>query len=66
MTLRNAAFLALIGTLLITALQAFHLILNILNVARGLVPAVDLFSSLLYTFGWFTLLVFFLAFYRKS
>jgi hypothetical protein len=46
--------------------QAFHLILNILNILRGLVPAMALFASLLYTFAWFTLAVFFFVQYKNQ
>ena len=66
MTLRNAALLALIGTILTTALLAFDLILNVLNVLRGLVPAVALFSSLIYAFGAFSVAVFFFVFYKAQ
>jgi hypothetical protein len=45
MTLKNAALLALIGTILITALLVWPFVFNVLNVLRGLVPAVMLFSS---------------------
>jgi hypothetical protein len=50
MTLKNAAFLAFVAMALATALLAFDLIENVLNVVRGLVPAVKVFSSLIYTF----------------
>jgi len=65
MTLKDAAFLALIGTLLVTVLQAYHLALDILNIVRGLVPAVALVSVLIYTFAWFTLAVFFFKFHKS-
>ena len=64
MTLKNAALLALIGTLFVTALLLFNLIFDILNVAQGLIPAVKLFSSLIYTFGAFTVTVFFFVFHK--
>lgn len=66
MTLKNAAFLALIGTIFATALLVWDLIFNVLNVVRGLVPAVTLFSSLLYTFGAFSVAVFFYVFHRAQ
>lgn len=66
MTLKNAALLALIGTILATALLAFDLIRNILNVVQGLVPAVALFSSLIYAFGAFCLAVFFFIFHKTQ
>ena len=48
MTLKNAALLALIGTTLMTALLVWDFVFNVLNLLRGLVPAVTLFSSFIY------------------
>lgn len=64
MTLRGAALLAFIGTLLITALLTWTLILNVVNVLRGVEAPVVLFSSLIYAFGSFTLAVFFYMFHK--
>ena len=64
MTLKNAALLALIGTTLATVLLAWDFIVTVLNVARGLVPAVMLFSSLIYAFGALSVAVFFFVFHR--
>jgi len=66
MTLKNAALLALIGTALITALLAWDLIVNVLNVGRGLAPAVILFSSIIYAFGALSVAVFFFVFHRAQ
>lgn len=66
MTLKNAAFLALVGTVLATALLAFDLIENLLNVLRGLVPAVKVFSSLIYAFAAFSVAVFFFVYHRAQ
>jgi hypothetical protein len=66
MTLKSAALLALIGTILLTALLTWDFILNVLNVARGLVAAVVLFSSLIYAFGAFSVAVFFYVFHRTQ
>jgi hypothetical protein len=66
MTLKNAALLALIGTVLMTALLLWNFALTLLNVLRDLVPAVTLFSSLLYAFGCFTVMVFFFVFHRRQ
>jgi hypothetical protein len=60
MTLKNAALLALIGTILMTVLLVWTFVFNVLNALRGLVPAVTLFSSFLYAFGCFSVAVFFL------
>ena len=64
MTLKNAALLALVGTILVTVLLAFDLIRNILNVVQGLVPALTLFLSLIYAFGAFSLAAFFFVFHK--
>jgi hypothetical protein len=66
MTLKNAALLALIGTILMTALQVWQFVFNFLNLLRGLVPAVMLFSSFIYAFGCFSVMVFFFVFHRTQ
>jgi hypothetical protein len=66
MTLKNAALLALIGTVLMTALLLWNFALTLLNVLRDLVPAVTLFSSLIYAFGCLTVTVFFFVFHRAQ
>ena len=60
MTLKTAALLALIGTILMTALLMWTFFLTFLNVLRDLVPVVTLFSSFIYAFGCFSVAVFFL------
>jgi hypothetical protein len=66
MTLKNAALFALIGTILITTLLIWDLIFNLLNVMRGLVPAMMLLSSLIYPFGAFSVAVFFFVFHNAQ
>ena len=66
MTLKSASLLALIGTVLVTVLLVWDLIVNVLNVGRGLVPAVILFSSLIYTFGALSVAVFFFVFHKAQ
>ena len=66
MTLKNAALLALIGTILMTALLVWTLVLTFLNVLRDLVPAVTLFQSFIYAFGCFSVAVFFYVFHRAQ
>jgi hypothetical protein len=56
MTLKNAALLALIGTILMTALLLWTFVYTFLNLLRGLVPAVSLFSSFIYAFGCFSVI----------
>jgi len=64
MALKNAALLALIGTLLLTILLVAGLILDVLNVARGLVPATKMLSSLIHSFAASALTVFFYVFHK--
>jgi hypothetical protein len=66
MTLKNAALLALIGTILMTAFLLWMFVVTFLNVLRGLVPAVTLFPSLIYAFGCFAVAVFFFVFHRAQ
>jgi hypothetical protein len=66
MTLRKATFLALIGTILLTALLAWDLIFNVLNVVRGLIPAVIALSSFIYAFAAFSVAVFLYVFHRTQ
>jgi hypothetical protein len=66
MTLKNAALLALIGTILVTALAVWTFVFNVLNVLRGVVPPVVLFSSVIYAFASLTLAVFFFVFHRAQ
>jgi hypothetical protein len=48
MILNRAALLALIGIGLLTILLAEHFILDILNAARGLAPAMRVLTSLIW------------------
>jgi hypothetical protein len=64
MTLNNAAFFAFIGTILAAVLLVWNLVFDILNVARGLVPAVILFPASIYAFAALTVAVFFYIFQK--
>ena len=66
MTLKNAALLALIGTILMTALLMWTFVFNVLNSLRGLIPAVMLFSSFIYAFACFSVAVFFYVFHKAQ
>jgi hypothetical protein len=66
MTLKNAALLALIGTILMTALLLWTFVFTFLNVLRGVVPAVMLFQSFIYAFGSFSVALFFYVFHRAQ
>jgi hypothetical protein len=63
MTLKNAALLALIGTILMTALLVWEFVSTLLNVLRNLVPAITLFPSLIYAFGCLCVAVFLYVFH---
>jgi hypothetical protein len=65
MTLKGAAVLAFIGTLLVTALLVYDFVFTVLNVLRGLTPAVTVFSSLIYAFGALSMTVFFYIFQKQ-
>jgi hypothetical protein len=66
MTLKNAALLALVGTILMTILLVWNFVFTFLNVLRDLVPAVALFSTFTYAFGSFSVMVFFFVFHRAQ
>jgi hypothetical protein len=66
MTLKNAALLALVGTILMTVLLVWNFVFTFLNVLRDLVPAVTLFQSFIYAFGSFTVAGFFFVFHRAQ
>ena len=64
MTLKNAALLALIGTILIAALLVWDFVFNVLNVLQGLIPETMLLSSFIYAFACITVAVFFYVFHK--
>jgi hypothetical protein len=66
MKLKNAAFLAVAGTALWTALNAVNLVGNISGVADGFIPAVTLLTSLIQFFAALSLLIFFTVFHRAQ
>jgi hypothetical protein len=66
MSLKNAAFLALIGTILTTLLLVYNLVSAILNVTQGLVPAMSIFPLLIYSFASLTVAIFFFVFHKQS
>jgi hypothetical protein len=66
MTLKNAALLALVGTILMTVLLVWNFVSNVVNVLRGVEAPVALFASFIYAFGCFTVMVFFFVFHRAQ
>jgi hypothetical protein len=66
MTLKTAAFLAFLGSILATVLLVVGLFFDLLNTVRGLIPAIKLFSSAIYAFAALTVAIFFLTFQRSQ
>jgi hypothetical protein len=66
MTLKNAALLAMIGTILATVLLVWTFVFNFVNVLRGLAPPLMLFSWFIYAFASFSVAVFFYLFHRAQ
>jgi hypothetical protein len=66
MTLKSAALIAFVGSLLVAAILVWDLIFDVLGVLRGLIPAVRLFASFVYAFGAVTVALFFYVFQKRS
>ena len=66
MTIKNAAFLAFLATLLLSILFLWRLVMDILNVSQNLVPAVTLLASILYAFAAVAVAIFFFVFQSKQ
>jgi hypothetical protein len=66
MTLKQAALLAVAGMALLTILLTANLIANISGVARGIIPAAALLTSLIGWLASLTVLIFFGVFYKKQ
>jgi hypothetical protein len=66
MNLKGAATLAFIGTLLAAALLIYDFVFEVINVTRGLSPAVMLFPALIYAFAALSLAIFFFVFQKKQ
>ena len=66
MSLKNAALLAMIGTVVLTILLILNLVNTFLAFIRGLVPAMVLLSSLLYAFAALSVALFFYIFHRAQ
>ena len=64
MTLKNTTFLALVGMSLATILLVAGLIGDVFDVARGLIPAMRLLTSLIYAFAGLSMVVFLYAFHK--
>jgi hypothetical protein len=66
MTIKNAALLALVGTILGTVLLVWMFVSTVVNVLRGVAPAVMLFPWFVYAFACFSVAVFFYVFRRAQ
>jgi hypothetical protein len=66
MSLKQASFLAFIGTLLLAMLLVFDLVLDLLSLARGLIAAVTLLTALIHTFAAVSVAIFFYVFHRSQ
>ena len=66
MSLKNAALLALIGTIVLMVLIVVSFITTLLGVMRGVIPAMTLLISLVQVFTSVTVLVFFYVFHRAQ
>lgn len=66
MSLRNAAFFAIVGMALWTVLTAVGLVRTISGVADGILPAITLVTSLIQFVAALSLLVFFVVFQRSQ
>jgi hypothetical protein len=66
MTLRNAAFLALIATILATVVLVTVFIGDIFGVVRGLIPPMNLLLSFIYAFAGLSMVVFLYAFHKAQ
>ena len=66
MSLKNAAFLALIALSLLSVLLLADLITNILGVLRGFIPVMALLKSLAYAFASVSLAAFFYFFHNTQ
>jgi len=66
MALKNATLLALIGMIFLTAILLAGLILDIMNVVRGLIPATTMVSALVRSFAAVAVTVFFYVLRRTQ
>ena len=66
MSLKNAALLAMIGTVVLTILDVLNLANNLLAFLRGLIPAMVLLSSFVHSVAALSLAVFFYVFHRAQ
>ena len=66
MTMRSAAFWALLGAVLVAIVLVVGFVLDLLNAVRGLVPALRLVTSFIYAFASVTAVLFLCVFRRAQ
>jgi hypothetical protein len=66
MTLKNAAFLALVGTALLLVLLAAGFVNTLLGVLRGIAPAMALLPSLIHLLATLSVVVFLFEFHKAQ
>jgi hypothetical protein len=66
MSLKSAAFLALIGTILLTILALVTLMNDMLAVSQGLLAPVRLLTSVILAFAALSVAVFFFVYHRTQ
>lgn len=66
MNLRSAALLAFAGMILLLVFLLAGLFADLFAVARGLLPAMRLVTSLIYVFASLTVTLFFYVFYKAQ
>ena len=66
MTMQSAASLALMGAVLVTVVLVVGFVLDLLNVLRGLVPALRLVTSFIYAFAGVGAVVFLWVFRNRQ
>ena len=66
MTLKTAALVALMGTILATVLLMWTFVVTVVNVLRGLAPPAMLFPWFVYAFACFSVAVFFYVFHKAQ
>jgi len=66
MTLKNAAFFALIGMALLTVLLAACFLRDILNAVSGVIPAMSLLTSLIHLMASLGVTVFLYVFHKAQ
>ena len=64
MSLKNAALFALVGMVLLTIVMVAHLVLNVWGVLNGVVPAIQVLTSLIQALASVSLAVFFYVFQK--